>query len=365
VGAVDLFVVGGGPAGLAVAIAARRRGLTVVLADSATPPVDKACGEGLMPDSLDALADLGVKVAGFPFRGIRYLGGGAVVEAQFPSGPGLGVRRTDLHQTMAGRAEALGVRLMWGARVEGLTEGGVRAGGQTVPCRWVAGADGCHSRVRRWAGLDRARGRETLRFGFRRHYPMAPWTDFVEVYWGRDCQIYVTPVAPDRVCITLISANPRLRLEAVLSEFPELRERLAGAKPETSDRGALTVTRQLKAVWRGNVALVGDASGSVDAITGEGMSLLFRQAEVLAPALVSGDLARYGQEHRKLAWRPGFMAGLLLALGSRDRLRGRALRGLAADPDVFATILSVHVGAMAPVRLLPAGLALGWRMLAA
>jgi menaquinone-9 beta-reductase len=365
VGTADLFVVGGGPAGLAVAIAARRRGLTVVVADSATPPVDKACGEGLMPDSRDALAALGVEVAGFPFRGIRFIGDGAAVQARFPGGSGLGVRRTDLHQALAGRAEALGVRLLWGARVEGLTEGGVRVGGQTVPCRSVAGADGCHSRVRRWAGLDATRGRETLRFGFRRHYPVAPWTDLVEVYWGRGCQIYVTPVAQDRMCITLISANPRLRLEAALPEFPELRERLAGAKPESSDRGAVTVTRQLRAVWRGNVALVGDASGSVDAITGEGMSLVFRQAEALARALAFRDLTCYGEEHRTLARRPGLMAGFLLTLGNRARLRTRALRGMAADPDIFARILSVHVGALAPMRLLPAGLALGWRMLAA
>jgi menaquinone-9 beta-reductase len=361
----DLFVVGGGPAGLAVAIAARRRGLTVVVADPARPPIDKACGEGLLPDSLAALAALGVEVGGFRFDGIRFLGGGAAVQARFPNGFGLGVSRTGLHDALVGRAEALGVRLLWGARVEGLIDGGVRAGGQAVRCRWVAGADGCHSRVRHWAGLDAARGRETLRYGLRRHYPLAPWTGFVEVYWGRGCQIYVTPVAPGRMCVTLISANPRLRLEAALPEFPELRERLAGVGSETSGRGAVTVTRQLKAVWRGNVALVGDASGSVDAITGEGMCLVFRQAEALARALSSGGLERYGEEHRALAWRPGLMAGLLLALGNRAGLRDRALRGLAADPDIFARILSVHVGAAAPVRLLPAGFSLGWRILAA
>ena len=56
----DVFVVGGGPAGLAAAIAARQRGFEVVVADSAQPPIDKACGEGLMPDGVAALARLGV-----------------------------------------------------------------------------------------------------------------------------------------------------------------------------------------------------------------------------------------------------------------------------------------------------------------
>jgi len=56
----DVFVIGGGPAGLAAAIAARRAGFDVVVADRSQPPIDKACGEGLMPDGLSALQRLGV-----------------------------------------------------------------------------------------------------------------------------------------------------------------------------------------------------------------------------------------------------------------------------------------------------------------
>ena len=58
----DVFVVGGGPAGLASAIAARRNGFDVVIADSARPPIDKACGEGLMPDGVAALRRIGVEL---------------------------------------------------------------------------------------------------------------------------------------------------------------------------------------------------------------------------------------------------------------------------------------------------------------
>ena len=47
--ATDVFVIGGGPAGLAAAIAARGRGFRVLVADGAQPPIDKACGEGLLP----------------------------------------------------------------------------------------------------------------------------------------------------------------------------------------------------------------------------------------------------------------------------------------------------------------------------
>ena len=73
---VDVLVIGGGPAGLAAAIAARQKGFRVTVADGAAPPIDKACGEGMMPESLAALKTLGVSIApheGFRFRGIRFI----------------------------------------------------------------------------------------------------------------------------------------------------------------------------------------------------------------------------------------------------------------------------------------------------
>src|ERR1700677_830086 len=101
--ATDVFVIGGGPAGLAAAIAARRKGFEVTIADGARPPIDKACSEGLMPDGLAALAGLGITIDSadaHPFHGIRFLGAGVSVEAGFPGGSALGVSRTVLHRTM-------------------------------------------------------------------------------------------------------------------------------------------------------------------------------------------------------------------------------------------------------------------------
>ena len=83
------------------------------------------------------------------------------------------------------------------------------------------------------------------------------------------------------------------------------------------ERGAITMMQKLRHVQRGNVALVGDASGSVDAITGEGLSLGFRQAMALADALERGDLSGYEAEHRRLARRPALMGRLMLALDGR------------------------------------------------
>jgi 2-polyprenyl-6-methoxyphenol hydroxylase-like FAD-dependent oxidoreductase len=120
----DVFVIGGGPAGLAAAIAARRRGFEVTVADLEHPPVDKACGEGIMPDGLAAARALGVNLEGEgqAFRGIRFCHGGERVQADFPQGRGLGIRRTALHRIMAEQAERAGVRLAWGTRITGIGE---------------------------------------------------------------------------------------------------------------------------------------------------------------------------------------------------------------------------------------------------
>ena len=361
----DVFVIGGGPAGLATAIAARQRGFDVVVADGAEPPIDKPCGEGLMSDGRAALEHLGIRIPAelaYPFRGIRFVSSGLSVDASFPNGAGQGVRRTVLHSIMVARAETAGISLLWHTPVTGLHPDGVLLGKHLVRSRWVVGADGGHSRVRHWAGLDHYRSDRT-RFAFRRHYHISPWSDCMELHWGPRCQIYVTPVAADQVCFVLVSRDPHLRLDAGLRAFPELVSRLRGAEPSSGERGAISATRKLKRVYQGRVALVGDASGTVDAITGEGLCLSFRQAEVLAACFAAGTLERYQQVHRALARRPALMARLMLTLDWKTSFRQRVMRAFGSDPRLFSRMLAMHVGALSPVEFAANGLSLGWRLL--
>jgi flavin-dependent dehydrogenase len=363
----DVLVIGGGPAGLAAALAVRQRGLDVVVADSCTPPIDKPCGEGLMPDGVEALMRLGVSLPvaeGFAFRGIRFVSGAEAVEAEFPAGRALGVRRTVLHSKMVERAAAAGVRFYWKSVVTGLSAEGALLNDKIVRSRWVVGADGSASRVRRWAGLDR-HVRRDVRFAYRRHYRIAPWRDFMELHWGPRCQLYVTSVAADEVCVVLISRDPTLRLDAALPAFPEVARRLRGAQVGSGERGAITVTRKLARVCEGRVALIGDASGGVDAITGEGLCLSFRQAVALAESIQAGDLAGYEKAHRRLGLRPANMARLMLLLERREWLRQRAMQAFKRRPGIFQGMLATHVGDSSTWDMAANGLALGWGLLTA
>jgi flavin-dependent dehydrogenase len=167
----------------------------------------------------------------------------------------------------------------------------------------------------------------------------------MEIYWGDASQVYVTPVGPHEVCVVVISRDSHLRLDRALAEFSDLKARLKQAEIISAERGAVSVSRRLRRVFRDNVILLGDASGSVDAITGEGLRLSFEQATELANALSCGDLKMYQSAHRQLARRPAFMANLMLSLDRCVWLRRRVLRVLAAEPRIFANQLAMHVGA--------------------
>ncbi|HEY7275775.1 MAG TPA: FAD-dependent monooxygenase [Trebonia sp.] len=460
---IDVLVVGGGPVGLATAIRCARAGLSVTVAEPRATPVDKACGEGVMPAAVRRLAALGVTPDGYPLRGIRYLDARHRADAPFRHGDGLGVRRTVLHAALAARAAALGIPVI-PARVTTFERHPEHVTAAGVEARYLVAADGLHSTIRRLLEREalgpgalgpralgpRALGRGAAavhqggaafgpgrgsrsplpRYGLRRHFRVAPWTDLVEVYWTPEAEAYVTPVSADVVGISLLfgrppgggaagrdgdgsledgqlqggplggeqledelgwdgrlggepgrdglggdgriargpsrgapgraapvragtgdggpreaagRSGPRVETDsdgtreaagrtgtriaaagdetrvtaggdfaARLAAFPALRERLGDAPPASEVRGAGPMRQKVRRRVYGRVLLVGDASGYVDALTGEGIGVGLTQAEALAACLAADRPADYERAWRRAsgpAWR--FTAGLL------------------------------------------------------
>ncbi len=349
---VDVLIVGGGPAGLATAIAANRKGLRAAVIDCRRPPLDKACGEGLLPPATRALHSLGIRMdshLGFPFTSFRFADEKSSVRAPIPLGGGIGLRRRDLHRLLTERAEAQGVSLQWGTRISGIETGGVWVRGAFHSCRWLVGADGQHSTVRRFAGLDSLR-RTRTRFGFRQHFGVAPWSNAVEVHWIDDAQLIVTPTGREEICIVLLSRDPRMRIKAAIEQFPEISWRLRGASATSREVGATTGLSRARAVVRDNVALVGDASCTIDGISGHGLSLAFEEALALADALARGNLAEYETAHERITKMPVRMTKLLLTLDASPFLRRAVLRILARNPRLFSRLIALHVGSATPHR---------------
>ncbi len=336
-------VVGGGPIGLAAAIDARLAGFSVRVVEPREGLVDKACGEGLMPGAVPLLDRLGVRPVGHPLTGVRYRDSTRSVDHVFRDGAGLGVRRTVLRQALLERARDLGVEFVID-RVRGVKQNEAVAvlaleNGRDLTADWVLACDGLHSSVRRLVGLDAAstRRRTRRRYGLRRHVAVAPWSSLIEVHWTPRCEIYITPVADDTVGVALL--GPRgCDLDAEIATVPDLAGRLAGRPTASSLRGAGPFDQRSSARVRGRVMLVGDASGYVDAITGEGLRLGFAQATAAVGAIGRQDAASYESEWMRVT-RDFRMLTSGLVLAATSPARRAIVPAAAALPRVFGAVV--------------------------
>ncbi len=357
----DVAVVGAGPAGLAVAIGAAQRGLAVVVLERHAALPDKACGEGVMPPGLAALDALGVRAlipdaAQGPIDGIRYLQeDGTIAEGRLPGAGGRAIRRTALIEALGARARAVGVELELrrGVRAHARSRAGVllETDQGPVEAALLVAADGLASPIRAREGLDLGLP-VRRRFGLRQHFARAPWSRCVEVHLSEGCEAYVTPTRADEVGVAMLWEDGALggapELPALLARFPRLAEALDGAAPTSEVRGAGPLARRARAVIGDRLALVGDAAGYVDAITGEGLSVSLVAAEALVaclPAALSAEgdaraLAPYARRFEQLFRRYRWSTEALLALARRPRLRRRVIRLLARSPRLFERVLA-------------------------
>ncbi|MCY3757317.1 MAG: FAD-dependent monooxygenase, partial [Acidobacteria bacterium] len=295
---IDVLVVGGGPAGMAAGISFGRSGLRTLVCERGSLPADKPCGEGVMPTGLTYLESLGVSACldqdhAHPFVGIHYLPtSGAGAAARFAEGPGQGIRRTELSRAFCERArkiDALEVRSRAPVTLGSRGPNGAEAwiGGRKVTARLIVGADGFRSEVRRWAGLQGV-SRRKRRFAVQQHFRCEPWSEFVEVHWAGNAEAYVTPCGRKEVGVAVLWAAEEKKagggqrlMESMLTRFPRLSASLRGAQPSAGARAIGPMHQVAGSPVSDGVGLVGDASGYLDAITGEGISLALAQVQAL------------------------------------------------------------------------------------
>lgn len=326
----SVLVVGGGPVGLAAAIEARLAGLEVTVVEQRDGVIDKACGEGLMPGAVPLLAELGVPLTGHPLRGVSYRNGRTRVDHEFESGTGMGVRRTVLHEAMRARAVELGTRFVHARVTElGQSERGVEAAGITAD--WMFACDGLHSTVARLAGLALAAPRSRRRYGLRKHFYVDSWTDLIEIHWNRFGELYATQLGDGLVGVALLGRQ-HTDFDTALAASPELARRVADAEPASELRGAGPFRQRTRARRAGRILLVGDASGYVDAITGEGLRLGIEQARAAVAAIVCGS--DYERAWSTITRDFRVLTGGL-ALAASSPLRGAVVPLAAALPRVY------------------------------
>jgi flavin-dependent dehydrogenase len=350
----DVVIAGGGPAGALAACLLARRGARVTLVDRSRFPREKLCGDTLNPGALALLGrhfdvtplrQLGCAIDGMLLTGP----GGVRVRGEYGAGvKGLGITRDRLDAWMVEQAVAAGARLVDETTVlapdrqpDGTVTGfGARhRAGQVMRfCgRITLGADGRRSRLgqscgltrtpaspRRWAigayfagveGLS-AFGEMHVRDG---HYlGVAPTRD------GRANACLVQPQSPNEApwrepAAMLVS---RLRGDAVLG--PRFRHARLATSPIVL--GPLAVDTPVPGC--AGLLLVGDASGFIDPMTGDGIHLALQGAELaveVVDEVLEGRLPASGA-HRS------FAEQLRHRLG-RKRTFNRSLRALVGSPN--------------------------------
>jgi flavin-dependent dehydrogenase len=358
----DAVVVGGGPAGLGFAIAAARRGLDVLVLERRTGPLDKACGEGVLPQGVRALEDLGVltRVPAADRRAlsaIRWIDpGGAQARLALPPPGGVAVRRTALSSALLARAREEGAEIVQGAAVVAHRRGRDRIVAEgpfgAAAARVLVAADGLGSPTRRREGLDLPPS-SPRRFGIRRHFAVAPWTDEVEVHFGERAEAYVWPSGPLRVGVAFLFEQGSVRGHAgLLDRFPAVARRIGDAPEVSQARGAGPLARAARARVADRLVLLGDAAGYLDAITGEGLALslgcALDLARILPDALVRGASATALAPYEG-AWRRRFRpyaawTRTLLVLSRAPALRRTVLALAAFRPGPFERVVAAAVG---------------------
>ena len=353
----DVLIAGGGPAGLAVAISAAINGLSAIVIERRSSAPDKACGECLMPPAVRALEQLGVRdlvdpAFISPIEGIRFkIAGGAFAQARLPVPGGLGVRRIALTEAMVQRARGLGAEIRERTSALRFVVEPDRVITETnagpIRSRFLAAADGLSSRLRVSAGLQ-ATTYGPQRFGLRQHFRVPPWTHFVEVHLADGVEAYVTPVGPTRVGVAFLWNNrERVSIDKLLGRFPALAARVAGATVDSRPLGAGPMARLVLARTANRFALVGDAAGYVDAITGEGLSLALISAttlgtilpEVLKRGATRSALIAYERDCERRFRHYSLVTRTMLAFAGRPALHGPVIAILARHPRVLSALL--------------------------
>jgi 2-polyprenyl-6-methoxyphenol hydroxylase-like FAD-dependent oxidoreductase len=334
--------------------------LSVTVIERAPAAPDKACGEGIMPSGVRALESLGVleridPQARAPIDAISWIeADGTCASGRLPA-RGLGVRRTALTQALTEVAMAHHVDVRFGCSVHGHERSPrsvlLETSSGSLEADLLIAADGARSKLRRAAGLDRpARG--ARRFGLRQHFDVRPWTRSVEVHLGERMQAFVTPVGPDQIGLAFLwdceHVPGRAGIDRFLQWFPVLAERLQGASPVSRPRGAGPLASASRVRTSDRLALVGDAAGFVDAVTGEGISLALVCAEALGrivpTAIPQGAtriaLAPYERAFQRAYRRYALVTRAVLALARRPRLRRAVVRQLAGHPRTLEQLMA-------------------------
>ncbi|MBT3981477.1 MAG: FAD-dependent monooxygenase [Bacteriovoracaceae bacterium] len=374
---LKIAIIGGGPSGMMSAIALARKGVEVALIEKSSWPIDKVCGEGIMPSGVEILKEFGVfelidSKFYRKFVGINYIDclGKGKARGEFQSGTGYVVRRTALSQALYKKAceypsislhpftEFINFKLD-DSKITVYVRDDSSGSEQSIEnFDYIIGCDGIRSRVRKIANMDSSPPSDKKRIGARAHFKMAPWSDCVDVWWNKGIECYVAPVSEEIVefvfgwdhdVVKPQGKGKSSGLESGLfSFFPELEKKVEGVEKLSPLRSYGPLPTGSKGPIQGQVILVGDSCLFFDPITGEGLSLSFEQSKLLAENIFSLGHASGVQSYisKIVNIKTNYLrvTSLALVFTYFPWVRRVALWILSFCPSIFNHMLEVNMG---------------------
>ncbi len=288
----NVAIIGGGPIGLYTAIKLARRGNKVTLFEKKSWPIDKVCGQGIMPSGVNNLLDIGIVFnpnTSFNFNSIEYIEDKYSLHGDL-HGHAIGLKRTELSEQLFKIASLEpNINLRPETKIDSINEKEnhytLSISSNELSFDFIFACDGLNSWTRKSTGHSKKRVFAS-RVGARVHYTTPPWSNSVQVYWSNSIEAYVTPISNKQIEVAFLWFQDSIQSKSdlrnkLLSHFPLLKDKLDEKQSQNDFRGYGPFSEVSSTIANKNLFFIGDAYHFLDGITGEGISLGMKASNII------------------------------------------------------------------------------------
>ncbi|MCA9507122.1 MAG: NAD(P)/FAD-dependent oxidoreductase [Myxococcales bacterium] len=366
----DVVIVGAGPAGFACALKLAQKNLSVALIEKNQLPAGKPCGEGILPNGVNQLKSLGIldfigDDQQHKIDGIRYITAKHQAKASFINGVGLGINRVVLSSAFKKSLNQYPNIHLIKAEFKNYENSIVTVKEENlmrhIKTKFLVGADGLRSKVRSNLGIE-IKKPYFKRWALTAHMPIKAWTSLVEIHLDKNIEAYVTPTGKNEINVVFmwdrskkLPAKGKDLFFALIDNFPKLKKQMA--LYDLSHKAFAIGPFHYRAknfFSKTHAALIGDAAGYIDPLTGEGINLGLYQGQLLAHII--GDKLRQNkritqsdlQEYQRGALNYGrahtWLTYIMLLMQKNNLFFELAMKIFKTYPWLLSSLTAISMG---------------------